>query len=134
MGMRILINRSDAIGDTILTIPMAHMIKEKYPDAKITFLISSKSHELFKNHPYVDDFFIYHRHARFYLKIREILRLFSRVKPTHYFFVGGGYLPNFMAFILGVSFRGGLRSRWHTYLFLNQGVRQKRSMVTMHEM
>lgn len=132
--MKVLINRSDAIGDSILTSSMAKMIKDKFPNAEITFLISSKSADLFKNHPYIDQVRIYHRNARFYLKIREILRIFREVKPTHYFYVGGGYLPNFVAWLRLVDFRGGLKSRWHTYLFLNQGVRQKRSMVTMHEM
>jgi len=132
--MRVLINRSDAIGDSILTMPMAKIIKEKHPNAKITFLISSKSADVFKSHPYVDDFKIYHRNARFYLKIKEILNIFTEVKPTHYFYVGGGYLPNFISWITRVPFRGGLKSRWHTYLFLNKGVRQQRSMVTMHEM
>ncbi len=132
--MRILINRSDAIGDSILTSSMAKMIKEKFPEAEITFLIASKSADVFKNHTYIDKVRIYHRNARFYLKIREILRIFSEVKPTHYFYVGGGYLPNFVAWLRLIDFRGGLKSRWHTYLFLNKGIRQKRSMVSMHEM
>ncbi len=132
--MNVLINRSDAIGDSILTSSMAKAIKDKFPDAKVTFLIAAKSADVFKDHPSVDNFRIYHRNARFYLKIREILRVFNEVKPTHYFYVGGGYLPNFVAWLLMVPFRGGLKSRWHTYLFLNKGTRQKRSMVAMHEM
>lgn len=132
--MRVLINRTDAIGDSILTTSMAKMIKEKFPDAHITFLVSPKCADIFKLHPYVDDFKIYHRNARFYIKIREIFRIFTQVQPNYYFYVGGGYLPNFIAWLSRVPFRGGLRSRWHTYLFLNKGVRQKRSMVTMHEL
>lgn len=132
--MRVLINRSDAIGDSILTSGMAKMIKDKFPEAKVYFLIAAKSADVFKNHPYIDEVRIYHRNARFYIKIREILRIFSEIKPTHYFYVGGGYLPNFVAWLNRISFRGGLKSRWHTYIFLNKGIRQKRSMVTMHEM
>ncbi|MBY0413242.1 MAG: hypothetical protein K2Q18_03710, partial [Bdellovibrionales bacterium] len=132
--MRVLINRSDAIGDSILTSGMAKMIKEKYPEAKVYFLISAKSSDVFKNHPYIDEVRIYHRNARFYLKIKEVLKVFSDFKPTHYFYVGGGYLPNFVSWLLRLPFRGGLKSRWHTYLFLNKGTRQKRSQVTMHEM
>lgn len=132
--MRILINRSDAIGDSILTSPMAKIIKEKYPEAQVTLILAGKSADVFKTHPHVDEVKIYHRNGRFYSKIREVFKIFSEVKPTHYFYVGGGYLPNFVAWITRVKFRGGLKSRWHTYLFLNKGVRQKRSMVTMHEM
>lgn len=132
--MNVLINRSDAIGDSILTMSMAKMIKDKNPQAKVVFIISAKSADVFKDHPYIDAVKIYHRNARFYIKIKEIISIFREAKPTHYFFVGGGYLPNFVAWLLRIPFRGGLKSRWHTYLFLNKGVRQKRSMVTMHEM
>lgn len=132
--MKVLINRSDAIGDVILTSSMAKMIKDKFPDAHVTFLISAKTKDLFLNHPYIDEVIIYHRNARFYKKIKEVLYVFKKVKPTHYFYVGGGYLPNFIAWLFSIFFRGGLKSRWHTYFTLNNGIRQKRSMVTMHEM
>ncbi len=132
--MKILINRSDAIGDTILTIPMAKLLKERFPDAHITFLISPKSQDIFLGNPFIDDFIIYHRHLPYYLKLKQVFSIFRKVNPTHYFYVGGGYLPNMIAFLLMVPFRGGLKSKWHTYLFLNKGVRQKRSMVSMHEM
>lgn len=132
--MRVLINRSDAIGDTILTMSMAKKIKEQYPNAQVHFIISNRSIDLFDHHPDVDSFKVYHRKARFYLKLREVISFFREIKPTHYFYVGGGYLPNFMSWLYRIPFRGGLKSRWHTYLFLNHGVRQKRSMVNMHEM
>jgi ADP-heptose:LPS heptosyltransferase len=132
--MKVLINRTDAIGDSILTSSMAKMIKDKFPEAHITFLVSAKCADIFKNHPYIDEFKVYHRNARFYIKIREVLRIFKQLQPNYYFYVGGGYLPNFIAWLTRVAFRGGLKSRWHTYLFLNKGVRQKRSMVTMHEL
>ena len=132
--MKILINRSDAIGEVILTSSMAQMIKDKFPEAKVIFLISSDSAELFKEHPHIDFIKIYHRNARFYLKIKEVINIFTDIKPTHYFFVGGGFMPNFVSWLFRVPFRGGHKSRWHTYLFLNKGIRQKRSMVTMHEM
>lgn len=132
--MRILINRSDAIGDTILTTPMAKMLKEKFPHCHITMLISSRSSNVFNNHPYIDTVKIYHRTNRLFYKMREIFLIFTECRPTHYFYVGGGYLPNLMAWLYRVPFRGGLKSRWHTFLFLNHGIRQKRSLVSMHEM
>jgi heptosyltransferase-3 len=132
--MKILINRSDAIGEAILTMPMAKILKENYPDSHITMLVTAKSVDLFKEHPYIDDFKVYHRSVSFYKKFKQIIKVFGEVKPTHYFYVGGGYFPNFISWMLRVPFRGGFKAKWHTYLFLNTGIRQKRSMVTMHEM
>lgn len=132
--MNFLINSSEGIGSAVLAMPMAKLIKKNFPDAKVTVIVATRSADLFKSHPYIDEFRIYHRHARFYLKIREIFRYFSEVKPDYYLYTSGGYLPNFVAWFKRVQFRGGLKSKWHTYLFLNKGIRQKRSMVTMHEM
>lgn len=132
--MKILINRTDSPRETLLSLSMAKLIKEKHPQAKIYFLITDESLDILKSNPYIDEILIYHRQARFYQKIKEIFSFFRDIKPTHYFYVGGGYLPNFISWVLGVDFRGGIKSRWHTYLFLNKGIRQKRSMVTMHEM
>ena len=131
--MKILINRSDAFGDAILAAPMAKMIKTHFPESHITFLVSPKANDLFKNHPYIDNVKIYHRNLSFISKLKQIFSIFKEVQPTHYFYVGGGYLPNIVAWIKLTTFRGGLISRWHTFLFLNHGVRQKRSMVAMQE-
>ena len=132
--MIFLINRSDSPRETLLSLPIAKLIKEKFPESKIFFLISEESLDIFKSNPYIDEIIIYHRSARFYQKIKQIFSYFREIKPTHYLYVGGGYLPNFIAWLLRINFRGGIKSRWHTYFFLNKGIRQKRSMVTMHEM
>lgn len=34
----IIISRTDSIGDVVLTFPLLGLIKQKYPDIKITFL------------------------------------------------------------------------------------------------
>lgn len=41
---------------------------------------------------------------------------------------------NFALWSCGVKTRGGVQSQWHSYLFLNKGLRQKRSQVQAHEM
>lgn len=40
---------------------------------------------------------------------------------------------SFALFIAGVPRRAGVLSQWHSYLFLNHGLRQKRSRCEMHE-
>lgn len=132
--MLFLLNQSSESGDALLSISMAHALKDKYPDCKVVYLVSNFHADAFKRCKYIDQVLVYHRRRPFYHKIREIIRYFGQINPTHYFYVGGGYLPNFMSWLLRIPFRGGLKSKWHTYLFLNEGLRQKRSMVTMHEM
>jgi heptosyltransferase I len=40
---------------------------------------------------------------------------------------------NFMLWKAGVSVRAGVHSQWHSFLFLNKGLRQKRSLAVKHE-
>jgi len=127
--MRVIINRSDAIGDTLLTLPMASKIKKEHPDARLIFIISDKTAPLFVGNPHIDELIIAPKKSRF----KFYRELFYREQPTHYFYVGGDELPNLVAFLCRVPFRGGLRSRLSTYLYLNYGVRQKRSEAIHHE-
>lgn len=131
--MNVVINRTDAIGDTVLTLPMAHAIKENFPGAKILFLVSGKSADMFVGHPFVDEIHIFDNSQSPYRKLRKLFRLFRKFKPDAYFHVGGSFYPSYVAWITKVNFRGGLISRWQSFLFLNKGVRQKRSLANMHE-
>ncbi|MCK5856156.1 MAG: glycosyltransferase family 9 protein [Bacteroidales bacterium] len=52
----ILISRTDAIGDVILTLPLAGIIKEYYPDSKILFLGKSYTKDIISISKHVDQF------------------------------------------------------------------------------
>jgi len=45
-NMTILLSRTDSIGDVILSIPVAGIIKEKYPDCRIVFLGKSYTKDI----------------------------------------------------------------------------------------
>lgn len=131
--MKIVINRSDAIGDTLLTMPMAKALKEKFPRAKIVFIVSPRSRDLFLEHPYIDDYWILDHSNSIFSKFNLLSKKFKSFRPDSYFHVGGSHLPSIVAFLMKVTFRGGLKSKWSSFIFLNKSMRQKRSLVTMHE-
>jgi ADP-heptose:LPS heptosyltransferase len=124
--MKVVINRSDALGDLILTTPMAECIKNHFPKAHITFIISPRVGKLIKNHPFIDDTWTLDSSI-------DLKKKFKEYRPSHYFFVGGSHRPCFYAWQCKVPFRGGIKSRLASFLFLNQGIRQKRSRSEMHE-
>src|SRR3989339_865469 len=131
--MRVLINRSDAIGDTLLTLPMAKLLKEYDPKIHITFIVSKKSINLFANLTYVDEIIEWKDYGG---TINTFWSFFNKLKKCSadaYFYVGGSHMPSLIAKIIGIKFRGGLKSRPSTFFLLNRGVRQKRSLVEMHE-
>ena len=53
---RIIISRTDSIGDVILTLPLAGILKKKYPDAKLIFLGRSYTEEVIKACVHIDSF------------------------------------------------------------------------------
>ena len=51
---RIIVSRTDKIGDLILSIPSFFMVKKMYPKAELVVLVRKYNYEIVKNLPYVD--------------------------------------------------------------------------------
>lgn len=51
---RIIVSRTDKIGDLILSVPSFFMIKKMYPNAELVVLVRKYNYEIVKNLPYVD--------------------------------------------------------------------------------
>lgn len=132
-SLNVVVNRTDAIGDTLLTLPIAKFIKEKFPNSKVVFIISPKCTDLFKNHPYVDDCWVLDHKQSFFKKLSYMSQKFKEFAPDTYIHAGGSHIPSLVAWKNRISFRGGLKSKWQSFAFLNKAVRQSRSLVSMHE-
>lgn len=59
---RILVVRTDRLGDVILTLPMLAVLRDRYPDAWLGMLLSRYTGEIVRNHPFVNAF-IWHDDA-----------------------------------------------------------------------
>ena len=55
--MRILLSRTDAIGDVILTLPMAALVKKTWPHATVGFLCQNYARDVVKCSPFVDEIY-----------------------------------------------------------------------------
>lgn len=53
---RIIISRTDSIGDVVLTLPMAGILKERFPDCKIFFLGRTYTSPVVKISKHIDEF------------------------------------------------------------------------------
>ncbi|OIQ17774.1 MAG: hypothetical protein BM556_10105 [Bacteriovorax sp. MedPE-SWde] len=131
--MKYLINRSDAIGDNILTMPMAEAIKELDPSAEVAVITSFICKDIYKDHPFIDKVFLFEKKDTYLRKIKKCFSIFKEFRPDFYYYVGGSQTPNFVAWLKGIPLRGGILSKWTTFLVLNSGTRQKRSQVAQHE-
>ena len=54
--MHIILSRTDSIGDVVLTLPMAGILKQKYPAVKITFAGRSYTEAVVRLSAHVDEF------------------------------------------------------------------------------
>jgi heptosyltransferase I len=75
---RVLLCRLSAIGDCILTIPLAVRIKELWPNCKLTWVVDCPAAQLLQPHPAVDEVMKIERHwvknSRLWTSLREVLR------------------------------------------------------------
>lgn len=131
--MKVLINRTDAIGDTLLSTPVAKLIKEHFPHAEVGFIVSPRSGDLINLCEGIDKVYIFNPKSDSAEQKKNIENIFSDFKPDSYFHLGGSFVPTKMAWKKGVSIRGGLKSKLYSFLYLNKGIRQKRTSEGKHE-
>lgn len=120
-----IINRTDSIGDVILTLPLAGIIKNKFPQAKITFLGQEYTRAVIEACPFVDEFM----EVRDFLESKKkewsdgtaILHVFPKKEIA------------FHAKKLGISTRVGTKSRWYHWLTCNEQIWLKRKNSSLHE-
>ncbi|MFA6357557.1 MAG: lipopolysaccharide heptosyltransferase II [Candidatus Omnitrophota bacterium] len=73
--MKILFVTLSNIGDCILTLPVLDVLREKYPQAKITCLVPPRPSEIFVNNPVVDRVVVFDKHVKLKEKINLFLSL-----------------------------------------------------------
>jgi lipopolysaccharide heptosyltransferase II len=131
---KILLIRTDRIGDTLLTLPVVKPIKQKWPDCKIDFLARTYTHPILRNVKEVDQVLTYapetdhkgvfgHR-----LLATEIRR--QQYDAAILFYPRFGLTLSL--WLAGVSQRIGTSHRWYSF-FLTHRVNQSRRECLKHE-
>lgn len=132
--IRVLINRTDAIGDLLLTLPMAMALKEsKKFNVEVAMIVTPLTAPLLEGLNFVDQLYIYHKKG-FFKDLRFFWAIFKKWRPQEYYYVGGSHLASLCACLSSTPVRGGLLSRLESFFFLNRGVRQKRSLAQTSEL
>ncbi|MCO6474339.1 MAG: glycosyltransferase family 9 protein [Melioribacteraceae bacterium] len=124
----ILIVRTDRIGDVILTLPIAGIIKKKYPESKITFMIKEYTSELVKVNSFIDDIIVFDNY-NFKGLLKELRTKNFDTAITVY--------PRFeialLLFLAGIKLRVGTGYRWYSFLF-NRKTYDHRKTGERHEL
>jgi len=103
--MRILIVKLSSLGDVIQTLPALFLLRKKYPDAHITWLIEEESAELVVGHPLIDNIIVF-RKKRWLSGGANYRRLAQTVYETANFIKE----LRFYSYDLVIDFQGLLKS------------------------
>ena len=70
---KILIVRTDRIGDLILSTPVAEALKQKFPQAQIDFLVAPYTSPILKNDPFINEIILDdNKSVKGFLKLKKI--------------------------------------------------------------
>lgn len=127
----ILISRVDNIGDVILTLPLAGILKKNFPNVKITFLCRDYVRAIIEHCDHVDDFLDWDKLSQMKQSdaVAEIkLHAFDAV--IHVF-------PKKIIGVLmkkaGIPYRIGTTNRFYCWFTCNRLVRFSRKKSDLHE-
>lgn len=127
----ILISRVDNIGDVILTLPLAGILKQYFPNVKITFLAREYVRAIIERSAYVDAFYGWDA-----LSAMDQSDAIEQIR-SHAFDVVIHVLPKKQIGILmkkaHVPYRIGPSSRFYYWLTCNELVRFSRRKSDLHE-
>lgn len=128
----ILIVRTDRIGDLILTLPLAGLIKQKYPKAKVSFLVQDYTKNIAADHPHIDEVIVLKQNDGNF-SFSENLKVIKSKKFDSCIVVRPIFLPSLLVFLSGIKNRIGTGYRWYSFLF-NKKVYEHRKDAKHHEL
>ena len=125
---RILITRTDRLGDVILTLPLITEVKKIFKDAKIMFFVKNYTEELLSGYEGIDEILTEEDAVSFSGKYN----LFKSKGPDLVINVKPQFDLAFIFFLLRTKYRIGTGYRWYSFLY-NYKVYQHRKTSDKHE-
>ncbi|GAB6140306.1 glycosyltransferase family 9 protein [Methylosoma difficile] len=122
----IIISRTDSIGDVVLTLPMAALLKKHFPDIVIGFLGTPYTRAIIEACPYIDEFisqedFLQHPITLAGQAPQAILHVLPRPVLAK------------RAKELQIPWRIGTLNRWYHWYTCNKWVKLSRNKSPLHE-
>ncbi|HSV43511.1 MAG TPA: glycosyltransferase family 9 protein [Candidatus Bathyarchaeia archaeon] len=130
----ILLIRTDRIGDVVLTTPAIHALRLRYPQSKISILVSSGTVDLVKGNPDLDDVLVDDRRGR-HKGFKGFWRLVFEVRARQFDTVVNFHTKrrtNVLCALAGIPRRIGYGSNKFGFL-LNERVPDARPRGLKHE-
>jgi heptosyltransferase-3 len=127
----IIISRTDSIGDVVLTLPMAGIIKQFLPQSNIIFLGRNYTKDVIALSEHVDEFVSYDDILK--LNPNEQIDAFKKLNATHIIHVFPVKEIAHLAKKAGIAHRIGTTNRlWHWFT-CNVRIKLSRKNSDLHE-
>jgi len=127
----ILIVRTDRIGDLVLTLPLAGLIKKQYPNSKVSFLVREYTKNIVNNHPFVDEVLVL-KEVNGNANLFSNINLIKQKNFDSCIVVYPRFKISLIIFLSRVKNRIGTGYRWYSFMF-NQKVYEHRKNAEKHE-
>lgn len=128
----ILIVRTDRIGDVVLSLPLAGLIKSHNPNCRVTFLVKNYTNSLVQNHPYIDDVIVL-KEKKGKVNLFDNVKIISAKKFDTAIVVYPTFVSSFIIFLSNIKIRVGTGYRWYSFFF-NRKVYEHRKYAKKHEL
>jgi ADP-heptose:LPS heptosyltransferase len=127
----ILLSRTDSIGDVVLSLPMAGLIKEKYPNSKVLFLGKSYTKDIILCSKYIDKFINWSEIEN--LSLKQQISMFKQENIDIFIHVFPNKHIAKIAKKSNIKTRIGTSHRPYHYLYCNQLESFSRKKSELHE-
>lgn len=128
----ILIVRTDRIGDVVLSLPLARIIKQYYPKAKVSFLVREYTKALVENNRFVDEVIVLQEDSLKILIDKNVEQLEKKKFDTA-IIVYPTFKIALLIFLAGIKNRIGSGYRLYSFLF-SEKVYEHRKDALKHEL
>ncbi len=128
----ILIVRTDRIGDVVLSLPLAGLIKKRYPQCKVSFLVRNYTKDILFNHPSIDNVIILNEDNNKIL-LGENIKHLKNFNFDSSIVVYPTFWIAYLTFLSGIPKRIGTGYRWYSFLF-NTKIYVHRKYAEKHEL
>jgi heptosyltransferase III len=128
---KIILSRTDSIGDVVLTLPMAGVLKKYFPACKIYFLGRTYTKEIILLSEHVDEFINYDEIIS--LSLKEQVEKIKSINADIFLHVLPKKEIALLAKRAGVPLRVGTTNRFFHWYTCNQLVRLSRKNSNLHE-
>lgn len=123
---KIIISRTDSLGDVILTLPLAGFLKTQFPQAEIYFIGKKYTQAIIDSSTFIDHF----------LDREELIKNPESLKALEAELIIFVYPDKTLAKIAkraNIPYRVGTSHRWYHWLYLNKRISFSRRNSDLHE-